>query len=165
MIKLRSTKKKQKSKSSLDSDIKEREKRNNDNIENHKQEIFAPQDFSTNIKPMLATLVDKPFNNKEWVFEVKWDGIRSIFYMHKTKDILKLQSRNGIDITHRYPEIVESLKSVIKCKESVILDGEIVVLNKEGYPDFGSHKERMSVNSDREISRLSKNLACDILSV
>jgi bifunctional non-homologous end joining protein LigD len=114
---------------------------------------------------MLATLVDKPFNNKEWVFEVKWDGIRSIFYMHKTKDIRKLQSRNGIDITHRYPEIVESLKSVIKCKESVILDGEIVVLNKEGYPDFGSHKERMSVNSDREISRLSKKSACDILSV
>ena len=152
------TKAKQKSKSSLDSDIKKREKRNNDNIENHTQEIFAPQDFSTNIKPMLATLVDKPFNNKEWVFEVKWDGIRSIFYMHKTKDMLKIQSRNGIDITHRYPEIVESLKSFIKCKESVILDGEIVVLNKEGYPDFGSHKERMSVHSDREISRLSKNL-------
>ena len=53
---------------------------------------------------MLATLVDKPFNNKDWVFEVKWDGIRSIFYFHKPKDILKLQSRNGIDITHRYPE-------------------------------------------------------------
>jgi bifunctional non-homologous end joining protein LigD len=56
------TKKMQKSKSSLDSDIKEREKRNN--------EIFV-QDFPTNLKPMLATLVDKPFNNKEWVFEVK----------------------------------------------------------------------------------------------
>ena len=107
---------------------------------------------------MLATLVDKPFNNKDWVFEVKWDGIRSIFYLHKTKDILKLQSRNGINITHRYPEITESLRQVIKCNESVIVDGEIVVLNKEGYPEFGSHKERMSVNSDREISRLSKTI-------
>jgi bifunctional non-homologous end joining protein LigD len=140
------TKAKQKNKR-LDSDIKKREKRNN--------EIIVPQDFPTNIKPMLATLVDKPFNNKDWVFEVKWDGIRSIFYLHKTKDIFKLQSRNGINITHRYPEITESLRQVIKCNESVIADGEIVVLNKEGYPEFGSHKERMSVNSDREISRLS----------
>jgi bifunctional non-homologous end joining protein LigD len=107
---------------------------------------------------MLSTLVDKPFNNMDWVFEVKWDGIRSIFYLHKTKGILKLQSRNGIDITHRYPEIIESLKQVISCSESVIVDGEIVVLNKEGYPSFGSHKERMSVNSDREISRLSKTI-------
>jgi bifunctional non-homologous end joining protein LigD len=72
------------------------------------------QDFPINIKPMLSTLVDKPFNNKDWVFEVKWDGIRSIFYFHKTKDIFKLQSRNGIDITHRYPEIMESLKQAIK---------------------------------------------------
>src|ERR671919_1231461 len=114
--------------------------------------------FPTNIKPMLATLIDKPFNKKEWVFEVKWDGIRSIFYLHKTKDILKLQSRNGIDITHRYPEIIEALKWITNCKESAILDGEIVVLNKEGYPDFGSHKERMSVNSERDVNMLSKSL-------
>jgi bifunctional non-homologous end joining protein LigD len=113
--------------------------------------------FPTNIKPMLATLIDKPFNKKEWVFEVKWDGIRSIFYLHRTKDILKLQSRNGIDITHRYPEIIEGLKLVVKCSESAVVDGEIVVLNKEGYPDFGSHKERMSVNSIRDINKLSKD--------
>jgi bifunctional non-homologous end joining protein LigD len=122
------------------------------------QKVTLFQDFPTNVKPMLATLIDKPFNNKDWVFEVKWDGIRSIFYLHKTKGILKLQSRNGIDITHRYPEILESLKQVIKCSESIIVDGEIVVLNKEGYPEFGSHKERMSINSDREISRLSKTI-------
>jgi bifunctional non-homologous end joining protein LigD len=122
------------------------------------QKASQLQDFPINIKPMLATLVDKPFNNKDWVFEVKWDGIRSIFYVHKTKEIFKLQSRNGIDITHRYPEIIESLKQVIKYNESAIFDGEIVVLNKEGYPEFGSHKERMSINSDREISRLSKTI-------
>jgi bifunctional non-homologous end joining protein LigD len=127
-----------------------------ENISN--RQASHPQDLPMNIKPMLATLVDKPFNNNSWIFEVKWDGIRSVFYMHKTKDILKLQSRNGIDITHRYPEIIESLKQVIKCSESVIVDGEIVVLNKKGYPEFGSHKERMSINSDREISRLSKTI-------
>jgi bifunctional non-homologous end joining protein LigD len=122
------------------------------------QKAFQLQDFPINIKPMLAILVDKPFNNKDWVFEVKWDGIRSIFCVHKAKNIFKLQSRNGIDITHRYPEIIESLKQVIKYNESAIFDGEIVVLNKKGYPEFGSHKERMSINSDREISRLSKTI-------
>jgi bifunctional non-homologous end joining protein LigD len=125
---------------------------------NGNQKVPQLEDFPMNIKPMLATLVDKPFNNKDWVFEVKWDGIRSIFYLHKTKDIFKLQSRNGIDITHRYPEIIDSLKQTIKCSESVIVDGEIVVLNKEGYPEFGSHKERMSINSNREISKLSKTI-------
>lgn len=138
-------------------DIKALEKTNHTHVKDNNQKT-PPQNFPTNIKPMLATLVDEPFNNKDWVFEVKWDGIRSIFYLHKTKDILKLQSRNGIDITRRYPEIIESLKSVINCNDSVILDGEIVVLNKEGYPDFGSHKERMSVNSKRDINILSKSL-------
>jgi bifunctional non-homologous end joining protein LigD len=45
---------------------------------NGNQKISQLQDFPINIKPMLATLVDKPFNNKDWVFEVKWDGIRRI---------------------------------------------------------------------------------------
>ena len=136
---------------------KVQEKTNHSHVKDNNQKIPL-QNFLTNIKPMLATLIDKPFNNKDWVFEVKWDGIRSIFYLHKTKDILKLQSRNGIDITHRYPEIIETLKLVVKCSESAILDGEIVILNKEGYPDFGSHKERMSVNTTRDVIMLSKAL-------
>jgi bifunctional non-homologous end joining protein LigD len=60
---------------------------------------------------MLSTLIDKPFDNKEWVFEVKWDGVRAILFLHKTKGILKIVSRNGKTITHRYPEIIEAVKS------------------------------------------------------
>ena len=152
------TGRKERDKSNPNSSIKVQEKTNHPHIKNNNQKAPPPQNFPTNIKPMLATLVDKPFNNKDWVFEVKWDGIRSIFYLHKTKNLLKLQSRNGIDITHKYPEITESLKWITNCNESAILDGEIVVLNKEGYPDFGSHKERMSVNSEREVNMLSKSL-------
>src|SRR5919109_5114271 len=68
-------------------------------------------EFPTTIKPMLATLIDQPFDNKEWVFEVKWDGVRAILFLHKAKGILKIVSRNGKNITHRYPEIVEAVKS------------------------------------------------------
>ena len=48
------------------------------------------EEFPTKVKPMLSTLVDKPFNSKEWVFEVKWDGVRSILFLHKKKGIREL---------------------------------------------------------------------------
>jgi bifunctional non-homologous end joining protein LigD len=132
------------------------------------------QEFPTKIKPMLSTLVDKPFNSKDWVFEIKWDGVRSILLMHKKKGILELQSRNGKSITHRYPELVKELtfssstsssssssstSSIIKCKESVVLDGEIVVLDrKNGIPSFQSHQRRMNVDFIKEIESLSKEI-------
>jgi bifunctional non-homologous end joining protein LigD len=105
---------------------------------------------------MLSTQVDKPFDSKDWVFEVKWDGVRCIFFLHRTKGLSKLQSRNGKTITHRYPELLNPLQSNIKCKECVILDGEIVVLDKEGFPDFQHHQKRMNVDYNREIEFLSK---------
>ncbi|HEX5978050.1 MAG TPA: hypothetical protein VFY68_12280, partial [Nitrososphaeraceae archaeon] len=124
--------------------------------------------FPVKVKPMLSTLVDKPFDSKEWVFEVKWDGVRSILLFHKSKTILELQSRNGKSITHRYPELTKALSFsilssssslVIKCKESVVLDGEIVVLDrKNGIPSFQSHQRRMNVDSIREIEYLSKEI-------
>ena len=38
---------------------------------------------------MLARLVSRPFNNKEWVFEVKWDGVRSFLFFDKANAIIK----------------------------------------------------------------------------
>jgi ATP-dependent DNA ligase len=75
------------------------------------KDIGDSSEFPTTIKPMLSTLIDKPFDNKEWVFEVKWDGLKAILFLHKTKGILKIVSRNGKTITHRYPEIIEAVKS------------------------------------------------------
>ena len=57
---------------------------------------------------MLATAVDKPFNNKDWVFEVKWDGVRAIAFVRN--GVTRLQSRNGNDITATYPEVVDALQ-------------------------------------------------------
>jgi bifunctional non-homologous end joining protein LigD len=126
------------------------------------------EEFPTKIKPMLSTLVDEPFNSKNWVFEVKWDGVRSILFYNKAKGILELQSRNGRSLTYRYPELVDALTSIspisssqlpINCKESVILDGEIVVLdNKTGLPSFQNHQRRMNVDYGREIGILSRQM-------
>src|SRR5919205_3746252 len=67
-------------------------------------------EFPRKIKPMLATAVDEPFNDKDWVFEVKWDGVRSILFFHKAKRIFEIKSRSDKAITFRYPELIEPLK-------------------------------------------------------
>jgi bifunctional non-homologous end joining protein LigD len=93
------------------------------------------------IDPMLATLVDKPFNNPEWLFEIKWDGIRAITFITQGK--IRVQSRTGRDITRQYPE-VSDLPEHLHLAEA-ILDGEIVVLNDQGRSDFERLQSRMNL--------------------
>lgn len=87
--------------------------------------------FPHDIKPMLATLIDKPFNHADWFFEIKWDGYRAIAEIEKGK--VKLYSRNLQSFNQRFPAIVEDLKDF---SFSMVLDGEIVILDKEGKPSF-----------------------------
>ncbi len=115
------------------------------------------EDFPSSVRPMLAVPVDKPFDSRDWVFEVKWDGVRSILFLNKSKNILEIQARSGLTITHRYPEIVAIAKSTIQCENSVVLDGEIVVLNSEGVPDFQRHQKRMNIDSKKDIESLSQS--------
>jgi bifunctional non-homologous end joining protein LigD len=114
--------------------------------------------FPKSVKPMLAGHTDTPFDNKDWVFEMKWDGVRAILLHNKAKSITEIQSRSGKNITHRYPEITKAVGTVIKNNESVVLDGEIVILNKEGIPNFQMHQKRMNVESQRDIEFLSNKL-------
>src|SRR5215211_1739688 len=115
--------------------------------------------FPQLVKPMLAGHIDTPFDNKDWVFEVKWDGVRAILLHNKAKEaITEIQSRNGKNISHRYPEITKAIGTVVKSNESIVLDGEIVVLNKEGIPDFQMHQKRMNVESQRDIEFLSNEI-------
>jgi bifunctional non-homologous end joining protein LigD len=80
---------------------------------------------------MLTTAVDKPFSSKDWLFELKLDGYRAIAEISKGK--LLLYSRNGLNMLSRYPAIAAALE---KIKTEVILDGEIVLLDESGKPDF-----------------------------
>ena len=116
------------------------------------------QEFSTNVvHPMLATLVEMPpFDSPDWVFEIKWDGVRPVSFIHTFREVFKIQSRNGKTITHRYSELEEPLKSSIKENQSVVLDGEVVILDKNGYPDFQSHQKRMNIDLKRDIEMLSR---------
>ncbi|MEX6688245.1 DNA ligase D [Danxiaibacter flavus] len=83
------------------------------------------------IKPMLASITKTPFDDKEWLFEIKWDGYRAIAEWKDEK--LRFYSRNGIDFTERFPSIA---KELAKLKHDVVLDGEVVLINDKNLPDF-----------------------------
>jgi len=87
----------------------------------------------TNSKPMKATLVDEPFDEPGWLFEVKWDGYRSLAVLNK-KGEATLMSRNNLPFEKYYP-INDALK---KWKMDAVLDGELLVLNDKGISDFGA---------------------------
>jgi bifunctional non-homologous end joining protein LigD len=82
-------------------------------------------------KPMLATLVDKPFDDKDWIFETKWDGFRLI--TEKRGHAVRLWSRNGIDVTTRYAVLLPALQ---KIEGSCVIDGEICALDAHGRSRF-----------------------------
>jgi len=82
-------------------------------------------------RPMLATLVDEPFDDKEWVFETKWDGFRLI--TEKRGQAVRLWSRNGIDVTRRYAVLLPALQ---KTDGSCVIDGEMCALDEYGRSRF-----------------------------
>lgn len=85
------------------------------------------------IKPMLATLVDEPFDDPDWIYEVKWDGYRTLGYVNKGE--VELLSRNNKSFNEKFYPIHQILG---KWKINAVLDGEILVLNEKGISDFGS---------------------------
>jgi len=80
---------------------------------------------------MLAKETELPFDDKDWLFEIKWDGYRAISEINQGK--VELYSRNGNSFNTSYPVVLHALE---KMKTDLVLDGEIVVLNGDGKSDF-----------------------------
>jgi len=87
------------------------------------------------IAPMLATLVDEPFDSERHLFEIKWDGIRAL---GRVDGGVSLLSRNRMDLTPSFPE----LAALARLPAGTALDGELVVLEGER-PTFSRALERM----------------------
>src|SRR5438477_7529183 len=85
------------------------------------------------VAPMLATLSDLPCDPQHYSFEFKWDGVRALCYWDGRS--LRLESRNLLDITGRYPEL-QALGTALGRKRRAILDGEIVALDDQDRPSF-----------------------------
>src|ERR1035437_4630934 len=95
----------------------------------------------SHIQPMLATLVDEPFEDRHWIYEIKWDGYRAVSFVKDGK--LRLVSRNGNDLTSAYPELREIATNIHG--ETAVLDGEIVALDAECPSSFSLMQQRTGI--------------------
>ena len=82
------------------------------------------------MKAMLATLSDKPFDHDDWIFELKYDGYRTLAFID---DDVELLSRNNLSFNKLFSALIPELK---KIKHAVVLDGEVVVEDQDGHSDF-----------------------------
>jgi bifunctional non-homologous end joining protein LigD len=92
----------------------------------------------TAIHPMLATAIEKPFDNPEWLFEIKWDGYRAIAFIDDGE--VRMVSRNQNDLSAQFPELA-ALPKFVEARRA-ILDGEIVALDEDGRPSFSLMQQR-----------------------
>jgi bifunctional non-homologous end joining protein LigD len=102
---------------------------------------------------MLATLVDKPFDGQDWLYEIKWDGYRAITFLERGS--VRLVSRNQNDMTAAYPEL-RAIPDSVKAR-TAILDGEIVALDEQGRPSFSLMQQRTGVGEGGRRIRLTRD--------
>jgi ATP-dependent DNA ligase len=88
-------------------------------------------DMPEHVEPMLCTLVKDPIESQDYLYELKWDGYRIVSRVENKT--VRMNSRSGLDYTSKYPLIAEALLSL---GHDLMIDGEVVVLNEEGKPDF-----------------------------
>ena len=105
-------------------------------------EAAEPGEMPREIGPMMGTLIERPFSDPDWLFELKWDGVRAVAFVDQGQ--CRLQSRLGRNIADRYPELAV-LPELLGAKQAVV-DGEIVVLDKQGRGDFERLQSRMHVS-------------------
>ncbi len=91
------------------------------------------------VEPMLATLIDRAFSDPNWLFELKWDGMRALARIEDGR--WELWSRSGRDARAQFPELAV-LPDLVGPRRA-LLDGEIVVLNPDGRASFERMQSRM----------------------
>jgi bifunctional non-homologous end joining protein LigD len=104
------------------------------------------------VEPMLARSGPLPAEDGRWAYEIKWDGVRAIAYVDGGR--LRLASRNGRDITPRYPELRELGRALGSTQ--AILDGEVVAFDSDGRPSFQRLQGRMHLTSEHAVRRFAE---------
>jgi bifunctional non-homologous end joining protein LigD len=114
----------------------------------------AYEPMPSNLRPMLARSGPLPPREKQFGFEVKWDGIRTVLYSDHGH--VELRGRNGSDFTPRYPEVRELARSL--GSHRIVLDGEVVALDEDGRPSFERLQSRMHLASDSAVRRRMRDI-------
>ena len=100
------------------------------------------------ISPMLLHKVDTPFDNDQWLSELKLDGIR---FLYTTMNGTNFYTRHKNEVTERFPELVTG-----QVPKGTILDGEIIISDEKGKPDFEELMSRFQVSSPKRVSTVSR---------
>jgi len=116
------------------------------------EDLRPPGEKRPPLEPMLATLAADTFDDPEWVFEPKWDGIRALAVCDEKT---RLVSRNDKDITVAYPELHRLHDQVVAL--DAILDGEIVAF-EAGVPSFQRLQQRMHLRDERRVEQMAREI-------
>lgn len=100
------------------------------------------------IKPMLLEEIDQPFDDDNYMAELKYDGIRLLY---STREIPFLQTRHGLVVTNRFPEIVSN-----QIPSGTVLDGEVIQADSQGHPDFESLLSRFQRTNSEKIKHYAE---------
>jgi bifunctional non-homologous end joining protein LigD len=105
------------------------------------------------IEPMTATLAERPPRGEEWLFEVKWDGVRAIAFVERGE--VRIQSRSGLRCERQYPELAVIPHHV--AASQAVLDGEIAVLDEKGVARFHLIQPRIANSDPNTIAHLVRS--------
>ena len=103
------------------------------------------------LKPQMATLAKEAFDDEDWLFEPKWDGVRALGACGFAETMLV--SRNGREITQTYPELADLHKQLVAI--DAVVDGEIVAM-LGGRPSFERLQSRINLQNPHDIKRAVK---------
>ena len=114
--------------------------------------------FPTLVRPMLAETTEAPFSSGEYIFEVRWDGVRCLLFVGRDGEV-RLQDRRLQDLTYRFPEF-GTLGGQLPA--GTVLDGALVVTGDEGRPEPGALRRRLAGPASPD-QRSASFLAFDLL--
>jgi bifunctional non-homologous end joining protein LigD len=109
-------------------------------------------DMPDAIDPMQAESASQPPKGDDWLYEIKWDGVRALCFL--TNQQLRIFSRRGNRCDQQYPELAGLPRAVHAT--TAILDGEIAVLDENGRPCFGSIQPRIHQSDANAIAHLAR---------
>ncbi|NTZ63393.1 ATP-dependent DNA ligase [Agrobacterium tumefaciens] len=113
------------------------------------QLLFDP--MPDRVEPALAQSKAHPPQGDQWSWELKWDGYRLAIHIEQTG--VRILTRGGHDWTHRFPAIEQAARALGPA--TMIIDGEAVVLDDEGRPDFGLLQKSLGASGKTAGNRAS----------
>lgn len=95
------------------------------------------------VSPMQASPAARPFDNPEWIFEIKWNGLRTLGEVKSKKN--QIYTHNFKSLNDQFPSLIQELEQFNK---EMIVDGEIVILDEQGLPDIKLLKEKTFIKKN-----------------